>query len=140
METLKNSFIGIGVPCFPCGYIDTFDSLALGCFHGTFKQQAEALDRLFGFWRHSIRKTLVKYPLPHLHKLIFQRYFIGVKNFQNGIHYLRTNAISFSNGNSHIYQIEMIIMTRAKIASLQQFPLKLHSLIIWACFFNYLSL
>ena len=101
MQTLKYSLISKCVPCFACSYVYAFYSFAFRGFHRTFKQQSQGFNSFFGLGGHPVVESFVKHPFTHINKLIFQRNIISFKNVQNGIHYFRTNAISFSYSDLH---------------------------------------
>ena len=99
VQGLKSSFVGIGIPGLPGGYIHAFYTLTLGGFHRTFEEDAERLDGLLRLGGHSVAVTLVKHPFTHIYKFIFEGYFGGFENRQYSVHDLRTDPISIGNSN-----------------------------------------
>ena len=101
VQGLKHPLVGVGVPGFTGCYVYTFYAFALGGFHGAFEQDAQCFDGLLGFGGHAIAVTFVEYPFAHVDKLVLQRYAGSVKDSQHGVHYFRTDTISFGNCDFH---------------------------------------
>ena len=102
MEGLKDPFIRIRIPGLPGCHVNAFYPLPFGSLHGPLEKEAHFFDAMFGLRSHPIGKPFVKHPFPHIYKLVFDRHFVGLKDFQNGFHDLGTNAIPLGNCYLHI--------------------------------------